>query len=334
MKHLQSAVMNLALTYLSIIMVMSIGFSAIFYSAASHQLDRRSPQSPGFNAITRDGRSSLFADYMAERAEEGRAELRVQLLLVNIAALVLGGLLSYLLAERTLRPIEDNMEAQVQFVGDASHELRTPLTALRTSNEVALRNRKLTLSQAKEVIAGTVEEAHRLQDLTNAMLGLLQDEDRTLFRQKVNLSRATSDALNTVVSQALAKDIAVVDTVAAVAVRGNHQSLVQLLTILFDNAIKYSQHGSTVRIASEIRGKHVILSVRDEGMGMDGETMQSIFTRFYRADKARARKGAEGYGLGLAIAQKIVDAHGGKIRVESTVGQGSTFTVTLPRVKS
>lgn len=330
MKHLKHDVLRLTGTYLIIIMTMSIVFCAIFYGTASRELDRR-PRGNGPGAsslITPNGDD--IDDYLTQRAEEGRASLLGQLVIINVMMLAVGSLISYLLAERTLKPIEENMEAQTQFVSDASHELRTPLTAIRTMNEVALRDKKLTITQARQVIEENIQDVTRLQDLTDSMLGLLRDDDKTLLQQAVDLQLAVSDAMNAVVPQALEKHITIEDSVAHVSFQGNPQAIMQLATILLDNAVKYSPKKSTISVSSSQTSRHVTLSVQDQGIGMDKETVDQMFTRFYRADKARTQQGAKGYGLGLSIAKKIVDAHGGKIYVESTPGEGTTFRIELP----
>lgn len=330
MKHLKQDVLRLAGTYLIIIMTMSVVFSAIFYGTAARELDRRPHiDTPGGDAFIMQNGNDI-RDYLSQRADEGRASLLAELVIINIMMLALGALISYLLAERTLKPIEDNMESQAQFVSDASHELRTPLTAIRTINEVALRNTHLTLAQAKEVIEENVQDVTRLQDLTDSMLGLLKDDDKMLFQQTVDLQRAVSDAMNAVVPQALEKRIKIEDSVARVNLPGNSQAITQLATILLDNAIKYSPDKSTIAVSSAKTAKHVTLSIKDHGIGMDEETANQIFTRFFRADKARTQQGAKGYGLGLAIAKKIVEAHKGKITVESILDEGTIFRVELP----
>lgn len=327
MKHLSHDRLRLAATYLAIIMVMSVGFSIIFYSVSAQQLERQ--RGTAYTRVTGNGPIPDLDTFLEQRAGEGKAQLAEQLILINLMALIIGALLSYLLAERTLRPIEDNMEAQSQFVGDASHELRTPLTALRTSNEVALRNSKLTLKQARKVIESNVDDAKRLQELSEALLGLLADDDKTLFQHRVSVQSVVADAMNLVMPQAIEKDITVDDQTANLFVRSNEQSLVRLLTILLDNAVKYSDKDSRVAIKTEQHGRHIDLSVIDHGIGMDNETQKQIFTRFYRADKARSRSDTDGYGLGLAIANKIIAAHNGKITATSQPGKGSTFTVSL-----
>jgi signal transduction histidine kinase len=326
MKHLKQDVLRLAGTYLAIIMAMSVGFSVIFYNVSVRELDRR-PHGITITDVAQDPDTLLtFNDYLENRAQEARLSLLVDLALVNLLALISGGILSYLLAQYTLRPIEDNMEAQAQFVSDASHELRTPLTALRTANEVALRDKKLKITDARAVIAENIEDITRLQSLTDSMLGLLRD-DTADFQSGVQLTDVVSEAMNMVVSQAQAKDISVEDATGSATLHGNARSLTQLITILLDNAIKYSPEGSTVHVASEVQARSLILTVKDEGIGMNDEAVKNAFTRFYRAEESRS---TAGYGLGLSIAKKIVEAHHGKITIESTPGKGSTFTITMP----
>ena len=133
--------------------------------------------------------------------------------------------------------------------------------------------------------------------------------------------------MNLVVAPALEKNIAVEDQVENLTLLGDAQKLEQLLTILLDNAIKYSAKNTTVYLSSERKGRQAIISVRDEGIGMSEETLANIFTRFYRAEESRT---TNGYGLGLPIAQKIVQVHGGKISATSKLGEGTTFIVALP----
>ena len=323
MNYLKHDVLRLAVTYLAIIMIMSIGFSFLLFGVSLDELGRRPrefvPDSP-FSG-------NSMQQYFDQREQESRQTLLIDLVLANVGMLLFGGVISYLLAERTLRPIEQNMAAQAQFVSDASHELRTPLTALRTANEVALRSKTLKLKEAKEVIRENVDDISRLQGLADSMLGLLREE-QPIQRTSVDLATVVADAMNNVAPQALRKHIEIIDEVPRITVRGERQLLGSLVTILLDNSVKYSHTPSVIRVAAQASGQKVQLRVSDEGVGMSRETIANVFTRFYRADSARS---TEGYGLGLAIAEKIVHQHGGTIRVESQLGKGTTVTVVLPK---
>lgn len=323
MNYLKHDVLRLAATYLAIIMIMSIGFSFLLFGVSRDELGRRprgfAPDSP-FSG-------NSMQQYFDQREQESRQTLLIDLVLANVGMLLFGGVISYLLAERTLRPIEQNMAAQAQFVSDASHELRTPLTALRTANEVALRSKTLKLKEAKEVIRENIDDISRLQGLADSMLGLLREE-QPIQRTSVDLATVVADAMNNVAPQALRKHIEIIDEVPRITVRGERQLLGSLVTILLDNSVKYSHTPSVIRVAAQASGQKVQLRVSDEGVGMSRETIANVFTRFYRADSARS---TEGYGLGLAIAEKIVHQHGGTIRVESQLGKGTTVTVVLPK---
>ena len=331
MKHVRRRdVLRLAGTYLAIIMVMSIVFSFVLYNFSAQEFHRRPEQRHAdskFSPIVIDDESLSVSDYLSKREDFATASLRINLVIVNLVMFVVASLLSYLLAQHTLQPIEENMAAQSRFVSDASHELRTPLTALLAANEVAARNTKLTLAQAKRVIADNVSDVTRLQTLANSMLGLLKDDDAAMAKEPVSLQAVVNRAMNLVVAQAVEKNIAVEDETVELMLLGDRQKLEQLVTILLDNAIKYSNVDTTVHVSSARKGRRAVIAVRDEGIGMDGETVEQIFTRFYRAEESRT---TSGYGLGLPIAQRIVQAHGGKISVQSAKGKGTTFAILLP----
>ena len=332
MKHLKRAVLRLASTYLAIIMVMSIGFSIIFYTASLHELNRRPTVTE--TITTQDGadnqqvhHNQIIENYLDSRTDESRLALFIDLVVINVLALVIGSLLSFLLAERTLRPIEENMEAQSQFVSDASHELRTPLTALRTANEVALRQKNLGATEARQVIEENVTDIARLQDLTNSMLGLLLESPTPETWRSVKFDEIVESSRKLVAAQAGFKKIRIVAKPTKFVVRVNEQQIIQLMTILLDNAVKYSDKKSEVVVSAIRQGRSIEVSVSDTGIGMTEDVASNIFTRFYRAEQSRT---TPGYGLGLSIARKIADTHKAKLSVKTVLGEGSTFTFFLP----
>lgn len=328
---------RLAMTYLGIIMLMSIGFSLVFYNTSAGQLGRQIPPSSVFNSQT-----SIFpeASPIANRAEieaflhqriaEGRDALRIRLIGLNVLALIGGGALSYMLARRTLKPIEEAMEAQVQFIGDASHELKTPLTAIKTSNEVAMRKPKLSLPEAKEIIKQNTEDVSKLQALTDGLLRLVNNKNSDHSIKPVPLQEAAAEAMNQVVQLAQTKDISVNDEVPNIKVLANQQSLAQAITILLDNAIKYSEPKTVITIGGSSNAKSAYLTVSDQGIGIRATDLPHIFKRFYRADRSRNKQQYDGYGLGLSIADKLITQQHGEITADSTLGHGSTFTIKLP----
>lgn len=317
-------------TYLCIIMIMSASFSLVLYTTSVNQLERQRPPRIGMRYSDFDGTTPTgFREFISERIEEGKQEIARNLVILNLLMLTGGAIISYYLARRSLEPIEAAMEAQTQFVSDASHELRTPLTALRAGNEVALRRSKLTLKEARETIEDNLHEVDRLQQLTDGLLRLLAQNDTPSQTQPVSLQEAVGLALASVAKKATDKRISVEDTTPAITVLGDLTALVQLLTILIDNAVKYSPEDSTISVTAAPDSKgNVTIEVRDQGIGITEADAPHIFSRFYRADCSRSQ--TEGYGLGLPIAHKLVQAHHGTLSMESTPGQGSVFFVSLP----
>lgn len=324
---ISSATLRLAGTYLAIMLLMSCGFSVAMYKMSSREFDRPAPR---LQLHQDDRLGGDLHDIFHDRAEQSRRNLLVGLLLLNGSVVVVGGLLSLLLARKSLEPIENAMEAQAQFVSDASHELRTPLTAMRAVNEVALRNPKLSLAAAKEVIQANSEETIKLQQLSDNLLNLAKQEHAVPPQlSSVELASVVTAALNQVIPAAQAKKIQIDDAVSRSQVSANEAMLTQALVILLDNAIKYSPVKSQIWITNERRGSYEFLRVRDAGAGISPKDLPHIFKRFYRADAARS--GGNGYGLGLAIAQSLVEQQAGQVSVASQLGKGSVFTIRLKR---
>jgi two-component system sensor histidine kinase CiaH len=328
---LRPATLRLAASYLAIIIVLSIGFSYVLYRTSARELERQiPPQSLFISSPTDFGEGLEYHTFWQQRLEEGRSHLLGRLAILNLSVLVVGAASSYYLARRTLRPIENAMEAQSRFVTDASHELRTPLTAILASNEVALRKPNLTLKQAKDVIASNIEEVGKLKSLSDGLLDLSKQDSNTLAMKPVSLQDVAGEAMNRVLPAAQAKQISIQDDVPAVKVLGDSSNLVQAVAVLLDNAIKYSPAKSTIYLSGRTEDGYGHLSVRDEGVGIMPKYLPHIFERFYRIDQVRTAVGTDGHGIGLSIAQKIIEQHHGKITIDSTPRQGSTFTIQLP----
>ncbi len=224
---------------------------------------------------------------------------------------------------------------QRRFVADASHELRTPVTVIRSITDVALEE-PLGLAEYHDVLRDINAETERLGVLINDLLVLARadEEQMPLDREPVRLDLLAFDVAATMEPLAIERGIELqVRTIEPATVSGDTARLIQVFMGLVDNALTYTNAGGTVALGVEARGAVACLTVRDTGIGIAEEDVPSIFERFYRADPARSRA-AGGSGLGLSIAHWVIQAHDGSITVESQVGQGSTFTVTLPLVPS
>jgi heavy metal sensor kinase len=234
--------------------------------------------------------------------------------------------------DEMLARLDHAFRQQRQFTADASHELRTPLTAIKGQVEVALTKGR-SVDAYQDVLRSVNDEADRLIRLVGSLLTLARADagQIALAREPVDLGELIASAVEQVRLLAQERGLALTVTAGpSVTLQADQDLLLQLLLNLLDNAIKYTPSGGRVSIGWRADGGNVELRVSDSGPGIAREDLSRVFDRFYRADKARSR--AEGgSGLGLSISKWIVEAHGGTITVESTPGQGATFTVTLPR---
>ena len=324
---LRSTTARLSASYLAVIMVLSLGFSVALYQVSWRELDRQIPPPTVFSFNDLGvGDDPGYHHFFLQRAQEAHDRLIGRLIVLNLLVLAGGALLSYYLARRTLTPIETAMAAQSRFVTDASHELRTPLTSILTSNEVALRRSGLTLAQAKQLIRSNTEDMSRLKLLSDSLLSLSKS-DEPLHLVPVAIQDVVSDAMNQILPAAQHKKIAIEDKVPNLKVMGDAAALTQAVTVLLDNAVKYSADKTEITLAGRAKDGLAELSVQDKGMGIAADDLPHIFERFYRADPART---TGGHGIGLSIVHKIVEQHHGQIQVSSRLRHGTTFTVRLP----
>lgn len=338
-----SARIKLTLWYLLIIMVISISFSMVIFRMLSLELDRmeRAQQMRNERLIPdrvriileEENQPPRFIQLDPEILRETKNRITIMLFLVNIGILGASTVLGYFLAGKTLKPIQDMVDEQNQFITDASHELRTPLTALKSSIEVALRDTHSTKTELDALLQSNLEDVNNLQILSDALIRLSQhgQGDNSFFIEPVSFPKITEDAKKKLRHQIKEKHITIMSSRVKGAVEGNASMLRELITILLDNAVKYSPKHKTVTLASEQTNTSLIYTVSDEGIGIDQNDLPHVFDRFYRADKSRTKIHAGGYGLGLAIAKQIVTRHHGTISVKSEKNRGTTFTVMLPK---
>lgn len=273
-----------------------------------------------------------FAAVQQDQDNLVREHLNLDLLYFNLIALIAGGLLCYWYAGRTLKPIQEAHEAQRRFAADASHELRTPLANMQVENEVFLRQKSFTESEARGQIASNLEEVQRLENLASNLLALTQYEQAQLERSAISISRTLESTLAHSAKALEAKHVTVLQSVADAKVMAHDESLEQLLMIIIDNAIKYGPEKGTIHVTGKKSGGEYALSFRDEGPGIAAHDMPYIFNRLYRGDKARTTK-AEGYGLGLSLAKQIAIANRATITVNNAKHGGAVFTVGLELAK-
>jgi two-component system sensor histidine kinase CiaH len=334
-----SHTIKLALTYLLIIMAMSLVFSVVIYNTSVSQLKKPLPGSRSaergkmFNGrgLAEPEFSDEAREILNERFEDAKEGLLLRLILINMFIFAGGIVFSYYLARRTLGPIEAAMESQSRFVSDASHELRTPLAVIQATNEVALRKPKISDADARKILNQNIAEVERLNNLSDSLLDLLKNQNKIINLVSVNLLDITDQAQEIIKPKSEAKNIKIINNVKPANVKSDFSSAVRILTIYLENAVKYSPAKSKITISSQHKDGKYTINVEDNGPGIKESDIPHIFDRFYRSDSSRTNnEDVDGYGLGLSIAKQVAENINAQLEVQSNIGKGSVFSITFP----
>ncbi len=333
----RSARLKLTGWYLLMIMFVSLFFSVVIYANVDRELFRLEQ----IQQISKQRAEEYFGYAPPARVttiieanliDEARDRLLTDLAVLNVCIFFAAAWVGFFLAGRTLTPIRKMIDTQSRFLADASHELKTPLTTLRTEIEIYLRGKKHSLQDSEKIIQSNLEEVVRLQKLTDNLMELttLEKIGKNIPFEKIDIVEVMNEASDSLKKLAVKKKIEIIERYKKAYMYGHKKSLVELFTILLDNAIKYSHEKSKVTLSCGIKKGYVVIKVEDRGIGILEEDIDHIFDRFYRADKSRNISKIPGYGLGLSIAREIVKLHNGRIYAKR-LKKGTLFTVELPR---
>lgn len=327
--------LRLTLWYVLVILVLSTVVSAVFYnrtveflnqevSKVERQMILRQSRLRSPNTLT------VSREAFNELKQQIKQQTILRLFAINafIIALVGGG--GYILSAKSLKPIQEALTSQRQFIAAAAHELRTPLTALQTSLEVQLLDKKLPKS-VRTTLAENLEDVRYLSTLANQLLDLMPEKLRNATREAVDVSEVAQLAVKQVRQEFRKKEVQLAFSADDHSrVQANKTAMRQLCTIFLDNALKYTPKKGSVRLAVGQDNRYVTITCSDTGVGIDKKYHQDIFIPFHKLDISR-RRDSSGLGLGLAIAQTIVNSYRGKIVLQSEPGVGTTIAAIFPR---
>lgn len=326
----KSATLKLTIWYALILVSISLLFSVIIYSIATTELGSRldylQQTSPALSQVN----AGFFEALRTAQIHEAENNLIGALIITNLSIWAAGGIGSYYLARKTLRPIEEAHEAQSRFTSDASHELRTPLASMKVELEVALRDPNIKKSEMHELLESNLEEVNKLTKLSHTLLQLSRLDHDNIVREKVNINKVT---LGVIERFNKGNERIALHNSRQLHVLANESNVEELLTILLDNALKYSPENSQIDVTLLKQKNMSGFKVVNAGEGIPADALPHIFNRFYRADASRTGNVKKGYGLGLSLAKKIVELHGGELTVSSAPKQDTTFQILLPNYR-
>lgn len=256
-------------------------------------------------------------------------------LAVALAMLIAIFFISKFFANKSIKPIKESFVRQKQFITDASHELKTPLTVINTNTDVLLSHHEDTIKNQSKWIYYIKSEVERMTKLTNDLLYLAQVDysDIKLISTDFDLSETIENVILTMEASIFENNILFDYNIEPnVISHGNSEQIKQVVMILLDNALKYTDPKGKISLSFKKYNNKTILTISNTGKGIPKEDLDKIFDRFYRVNKSRSRDSG-GYGLGLSIAKAIVEQHHGKITVNSNINETTTFRVELTHIQ-
>lgn len=307
--------------YLLISLIISLFFSGLIYREANIELDRF-VESQRMRYERRWEMPPILID--EDLINETRQRFIWRLVILNLGIMGVTGVAGYYLSGKVLKPIKVMVNEQERFISDASHELRTPLTAIKTNLEVTIRDPKLS-PEAKNTLIVELEQIEKLRGLSEDLLSL--SRTKVIKKELVNISKIVTKVRQALLPLAKKRHITIEYKGGNYWLKTDPAGIERILMALLDNAVKYSHAGGKVIITTSINHKKLLIKIKDAGVGISKDASAHIYERFFRADSSRS---SEGYGLGLAIVERIVKQLGGDVELESKEGKGTTAIVTLP----
>lgn len=260
------------------------------------------------------------AKYMSKGEYDKKIEINTDILEINDLINSINNL---------SQSIKEQENIRKRLTGDISHELKTPLTNIQSHLEAMIDG---IWEPTEKRLLSVKEEAERLSSLVSDMQKLNKYDESSIKLKKDNVN--ISDIICFVIFQfsnlAKSKNINIEYEKKNINLYCDKDKITQALVNILSNAIRYSNEGSTIFIEEKLKDNKVIISIEDQGIGISEEDLKYVFERFYRADKSRTRA-TGGTGIGLTIVKSIVSSHGGEVKLESKLGEGSKFTIILPK---
>jgi two-component system sensor histidine kinase CiaH len=306
--------LKLTSLYVLIIAVIVFGFSVFLYQSFEHNI--KDVSDDDFAGVESH---QHFVQNTLQSVDE-------ELILADLVILIAAAGLSFVLAGKTLKPIQLSVEAQKAFAANASHELRTPLAVMRNDIEVFLRNAYPTKQMIEGTMKSNLEEIRRMSGIVEDLLVLARSDNRILQEQHdLDIGTLVKRVVDRIRSLADSRNIMLVTKpLDGCLIKGVESSLERVFLNILQNSLEYTPSGGSIIIEMEKKNAEIVVRVADTGSGIAPQDIPYVFKRFYKGN------GAAGTGLGLSIVKEIIDQHHGRIAVESTEGKGTIFSLYFP----
>ena len=249
----------------------------------------------------------------------------------TVIVVILSIIISWYLSKRAMEPIIASYKKQAEFIQNASHELRTPLTIIQAKQEMLLQSPDSKIIDKSEDIALSLNETRRLSKMITELMDLARSDSNTtkIHKSMTNMENVAKEIVVPYKEMAeLQNKNMVLNVNCDRELNIDKNKIKQLLVIVLDNALKYTEENDTIDVDIHNHEEKLIMNIKDTGIGISDEGLKHIFERFYREDKARSRSKG-GTGLGLSIAQTIVKSHGGSIKILHNKPKGIIVTIKI-----
>ena len=320
--------------------MLNIGFSPADSGRPRTQSAERNRVSLSYRTYTVEAPTTGGETYYIQLAAECtdiEASLSIifrVLLTCTAAALLLALAAGWYLSRFLVRGVEEAWERQDEFISYASHEIRSPLAVIHSSLELLLENPGQKIIERSDLILNSLTESSRLRKMASELLEMarLQASEIQLHLQKLKVEELIADFIEPFVYQAEAAEKTLEYSVQpGLRVQADRQLLTELLVILMENALKYTEPGDRIELTAKETEGEVLIRLTDTGVGIGDGALKKIFTRFYREERQQSR--TDGSGLGLYIARLIAESHGGRIAAAHNRPRGTMFTVRMPAAR-
>lgn len=324
MKLFLSATLKLAGWYLLILMTVSLLFSGIIFQVARSEMNTQLnnlTRNQGFSTQNTTPKTNNADPKVNQDSAISANNLLLSLAYLNLTVLLGGGVCAYLLARRTLEPIEAAHEAQLRFTANASHQLRTPLAVIKAETELTLSDPKATKATLRQTLSSTLEETNRLSQLTTTLLQLSSANHNL---ETVAETFDIQELVSRLIGKHRAESRIQLSSPETVQLTSHRLIVRELIAIILDNALKHSPKESPIRVNISQSRNNIQLQITNDGQ-ISSRDLPHIFERFFSNSPQ-----PDSYGLGLSLARQLANTLGGQLSAQSRRGK-TTFTITLPR---